>query len=279
MTLTQITDLLSGLRARRSDGTLGSVEADELYDALKAAQALILKGRHDKLTGLLRRDEGLEAVELLVRQLRDVQVSQTWGVFLDMDNLKALNNRDPALADQALASLGVCIRAVVRPSDVALRIGGDEMGVFLDPRNRRLKEGLQQLHAEAIAVRICGMLRMRSAGTLSATWAVRPYVFADHGVGPAGALETIQAAWREAIAKKVAARQVIPTFNAGAELRWERDNRVLFVGGVPYGTLHQESSAGDWVFHRFSDGVKTNVATAGMPSRAVEAVEKIVRKL
>jgi diguanylate cyclase (GGDEF)-like protein len=52
--------------------------------------------------------------------------------ILDVDGFKALNERLGHLAcDAMLANVGASIRAVVRTSDVACRVGGDEFGVIL----------------------------------------------------------------------------------------------------------------------------------------------------
>jgi diguanylate cyclase (GGDEF)-like protein len=52
--------------------------------------------------------------------------------ILDVDGFKALNERLGHLAcDAMLANVGASIRAVVRTSDIACRVGGDEFGVIL----------------------------------------------------------------------------------------------------------------------------------------------------
>jgi diguanylate cyclase (GGDEF)-like protein len=68
---------------------------------------------------------------------REISRTQRYGrrltvAILDVDGFKALNERLGHLAcDEILASIGASIRAAVRTSDVACRVGGDEFGVIL----------------------------------------------------------------------------------------------------------------------------------------------------
>ena len=68
---------------------------------------------------------------------REIARTQRYGrrltvAILDVDGFKALNERLGHLAcDGILASVGASIRAAVRTSDVACRVGGDEFGVIL----------------------------------------------------------------------------------------------------------------------------------------------------
>jgi diguanylate cyclase (GGDEF)-like protein len=68
---------------------------------------------------------------------REIARTQRYGrrltvAILDVDGFKALNEELGHLAcDAILADVGASIRAVVRTSDVACRVGGDEFGVIL----------------------------------------------------------------------------------------------------------------------------------------------------
>jgi diguanylate cyclase (GGDEF)-like protein len=54
-------------------------------------------------------------------------------LFIDVDNLKAVNDSDGhAAGDRLLISIAKALQGAVRRSDIAARIGGDEFAVLLD---------------------------------------------------------------------------------------------------------------------------------------------------
>lgn len=54
-------------------------------------------------------------------------------IFFDVDRFKAINDRyGHEAGDAVLLSIAVCIRANLRPDDLAVRLGGDEFVVLLD---------------------------------------------------------------------------------------------------------------------------------------------------
>jgi diguanylate cyclase (GGDEF)-like protein len=92
----------------------------ESADALKLATT-------DELTGALSRKFGLDEVQ------RELERAHRTGVnivlaFIDVDGLKEVNDSEGHLAGDALLRLvGVTLRANVRPYDVIVRFGGDEL--------------------------------------------------------------------------------------------------------------------------------------------------------
>jgi diguanylate cyclase (GGDEF)-like protein len=85
----------------------------------------------DKLTGLYNRrlfEEQLEAA--VARSLRTRQDLAL--LVVDLDGLKRINDISGHVAgDQALRTLADALRATIRATDVACRLGGDEFGVIL----------------------------------------------------------------------------------------------------------------------------------------------------
>jgi diguanylate cyclase (GGDEF)-like protein len=89
-------------------------------------------------------------------------------LVLDLDDFKLVNDRIGHLGgDGVLAELASRVRTVVRTSDVACRVGGDEFGVIMLEAGRDDAEGLGARIVTAIAGRPVG-----KAGTISASTGV-----------------------------------------------------------------------------------------------------------
>jgi diguanylate cyclase (GGDEF)-like protein len=100
--------------------------AEALRDRIESADSLKL-ATTDELTGTWTRKFGLEEVS------RELERAHRTGAklvlaFVDVDGLKALNDGQGHLAGDALLRLlGETLRANVRPYDVIVRYGGDEL--------------------------------------------------------------------------------------------------------------------------------------------------------
>jgi diguanylate cyclase (GGDEF)-like protein/PAS domain S-box-containing protein len=104
----------------------------------------------DELTGLRNR-RGFMAVGSHMLAMADRQLSMAHLVFLDIDNMKDLNDHHGHSAgDAALQAVAQALRTVIRRTDVAARIGGDE---FI-----ALALGLDQLEHATIEQRILSYL-------------------------------------------------------------------------------------------------------------------------
>jgi len=105
------------------------VEADLMLNN-QFMQLLELSTRDD-LTRLLNRRGFFSQSDKLVRLAG--RLKQNIGVlFLDLDKLKQINDQfGHRLGDKAIAALGNAIRKVIRESDVAGRIGGDEFVIVM----------------------------------------------------------------------------------------------------------------------------------------------------
>jgi diguanylate cyclase (GGDEF)-like protein len=115
-------------RARAADDREEAARerAEALRDRTESADNLKL-ATTDELTGALTRKFGLEEVS------RELERAHRTGAtfvlaFADVDGLKAVNDSQGHLAGDALLRLlGETLRANVRPYDVIVRYGGDEL--------------------------------------------------------------------------------------------------------------------------------------------------------
>jgi diguanylate cyclase (GGDEF)-like protein len=113
-------------RAAGDRAEAASERAEALRDRTKSADSLKL-ATTDELTGALTRRFGLEEVS---RELERAHRTGTGLVlaFVDVDGLKAVNDSRGHLAGDALLRLlGETLRGNVRPYDVIVRYGGDEL--------------------------------------------------------------------------------------------------------------------------------------------------------
>ena len=114
--------------------------AQSLFNAYQHEKALDLAS-HDPLTGLYNRrafDESLEReFERHHRYNTDLSL-----VMLDLDHFKSVNDRFGHKAgDEVLETVAGIIKAAVRSTDLAARLGGEEFGVILP--NTKQNESLR----------------------------------------------------------------------------------------------------------------------------------------
>lgn len=119
---------------RRDGREYTSVDLDVALRAALHIGTLIEYGRQasrDPVSGLHNRPSFEEALEREVaRSLRTGGVFAV--VFLDLDNLKMMNDRyGHERGDLAIRAVGDIVRTVLRPYDVACRYGGDEFVLLL----------------------------------------------------------------------------------------------------------------------------------------------------
>jgi len=105
------------------------VEADLLLNS-QFMQLLELSTRDD-LSRLLNRRGFFSQADKLVRLAG--RLKQNVGIlYLDLDGLKDINDRHGhRIGDKSIAALATAIRKVIRESDVAGRIGGDEFVIVM----------------------------------------------------------------------------------------------------------------------------------------------------
>ena len=96
-----------------------------------AVEVLAAEARTDALTGLWNR----RAFEEMMDQglSRSARSDEHVALLLcDIDHFKRINDEfGHEQGDRALMAVAEAIRSVIRPSDVAARVGGDEIAVFL----------------------------------------------------------------------------------------------------------------------------------------------------
>ena len=86
------------------------------------------QARTDGLTGLANRP----AFSAALVQALATPDTESWLLFLDLDDFKVVNDQLGHLAgDRLLAHLGVQLRSVLRTGDLCARLGGDEFAVLL----------------------------------------------------------------------------------------------------------------------------------------------------
>ncbi len=87
---------------------------------------------HDVLTGLSNRRFFVESLEKRIARCQRYGDNSAL-LFLDVDNLKAVNDQHGhAAGDVLLVRLAAILKNHTRTSDVIARIGGDEFGMLLD---------------------------------------------------------------------------------------------------------------------------------------------------
>ncbi|WP_113169941.1 sensor domain-containing diguanylate cyclase [Agrobacterium sp. fls2-241-TYG-188a] len=96
-----------------------------------AERALREAAMTDPLTGFYNR----KALSALVdsQMYAALQSNETFGaLYLDMDGFKAINDTlGHSVGDSVLHEAAARIREVIRPTDIAVRMGGDEFAVFV----------------------------------------------------------------------------------------------------------------------------------------------------
>jgi len=147
-----------------------SISIQNLLDARRAYEV----AKRDGLTGLYNeRYLHLRLTQELSRISRDG--GDCCVIFLDLDNLKAVNDRHGHLAgSQVLREVGYLLRRTVTDERATLtRYGGDEFVLILPGHN--LKEGLEVAEAIRVAIR-------------TATFLFRPYGFNEPALNLQGVI-------------------------------------------------------------------------------------------
>ncbi len=100
---------------------------DRLRAMANFTQKLAETAATDDLTGALRRSAGLSALQREIDRSRRVGGKGIVVVFLDVDNLKHVNDTEGhAAGDRLLVDIVAAIRKRVRSYDLVIRYGGDE---------------------------------------------------------------------------------------------------------------------------------------------------------
>jgi diguanylate cyclase (GGDEF)-like protein len=115
-------EALAGLDAKHLRTAL-----DRLRAMAHFTQKLAEMAATDDLTGALRRSAGLSALQREIDRSRRAGGKGTVVLFLDVDNLKHVNDTEGhAAGDRLLVDVVAAIRKRVRSYDLVIRYGGDE---------------------------------------------------------------------------------------------------------------------------------------------------------
>jgi diguanylate cyclase (GGDEF)-like protein len=106
--------------------------ANRIQGLQRSEVALKQLAHHDPLTGLANRTQlTLQIQQAVARSRRDN--TQFAVLMLDLNGFKPINDRfGHAVGDQLLIEIGQRLRAGIRSTDVAARVGGDEFIVLVD---------------------------------------------------------------------------------------------------------------------------------------------------
>lgn len=148
--------------------------------AMRRIQQLI---EIDVLTGLFNR-RGFE--DRLRRLLTRGDAQPPVLAVLDVDHFKCINDQHGhAVGDAVLSGIGARLRAALRPTDVAVRLGGEEFAVIWPQADAREAEGDQRL-GERLREAIGAAPFMTEAGPLQVTVSVGVARARNASESPAG---------------------------------------------------------------------------------------------
>lgn len=111
-----------------ASGTLaGAVFAiHDVTDQRRVETALLAQATHDSLTGLPNRSVVQERLQAALARARRSKTPIA-VLFIDLDHFKLVNDTiDHAAGDRLLIAVAQQVRAVIRPADTLVRLGGDE---------------------------------------------------------------------------------------------------------------------------------------------------------
>jgi len=107
-----------------------------LVSTMRAEQENEWRARHDALTDLLNRAGLASEIETKWAQ-RKSNTGQLALLYLDLDGFKAVNDtRGHAMGDRLLGRVAERLKGLIRPDDLAARVGGDEFVVFSEVAER-----------------------------------------------------------------------------------------------------------------------------------------------
>jgi diguanylate cyclase (GGDEF)-like protein len=109
------------------DARLAAAMASHLSEMNRRVQRLVDGNAVDELTGTLRRQAGLQALEREIDRCRRSADSKLTVAFIDVDGLKQLNDsQGHGAGDRILREVAATLRSQLRSYDLVIRWGGDE---------------------------------------------------------------------------------------------------------------------------------------------------------
>jgi diguanylate cyclase (GGDEF)-like protein len=145
--------------ARMTEADLGAA-MERLRALVEQCTRLAGQVTVDELTGALRRGAGLAALQREMDRSRRLGGKGLVLVFIDVDGLKAINDRDGhAAGDERLRETVAALRERLRSYDLIVRYGGDEFLCVLT--------GSDLASAEKTAASLRAQVERRTGGTIS----------------------------------------------------------------------------------------------------------------
>ncbi len=106
--------------------------ARDITERKIAEEKLTQMALHDQLTGLPNRKNFLDKLEFSLFSARRIKAVVAL-LFIDLDGFKKINDSfGHAMGDHVLKEVGRRLRANIRESDAAARMGGDEFTIILN---------------------------------------------------------------------------------------------------------------------------------------------------
>jgi len=122
---------------------LAGLEPDLLAAIRARLEALEELAARDEVTGVLRRSAGLEQLEHEMARARRGAAPRLVIAFLDVDDLKAVNDSEGhAAGDRLLTTMAQTLRRKLRSYDLVIRWGGDEFVCVLPDAGEAAAERL-----------------------------------------------------------------------------------------------------------------------------------------
>lgn len=107
------------------------VSMRDVDEQVRASQELMRRATHDDLTGLANRDAVLSELATAQRMTRSPS-DEIGIIFVDFDKFKYINDTyGHAVGDEFIVGIATRLRENLRATDIAARIGGDEMLIVL----------------------------------------------------------------------------------------------------------------------------------------------------
>jgi diguanylate cyclase (GGDEF)-like protein len=155
-----------------ADGdTVGDTDTADCVECLRRC---VRRLELDAMTGLARSEVVRRQLVCLARQQIGVLV------FVDIDNLKAHNDRARSEGDRAIVLVSTAVSRCCRASDVAGREGGDEFLIGISPPLGGLPQSVAT--GERIAERVAAMVEAKSTGLVSVSAAICLYRPSTQGI-------------------------------------------------------------------------------------------------